>query len=219
MIIYHGSKRIIKSPTQKGSHPANDYGPAFYLTKDLEAAKSWACRHDAVGIVNKYFVDDRLLSSFKILDLTNKNKYSVLNWLAILMHFRTLDSSFVRNNKIVLDWLEKYYIDVDKFDVVVGFRADDSYFRFPIRFISNDLAFEDLEEVFLSGNLGVQYAFISKDAIRSLKFEKAIDCEESFIGHYYSLIKEASKTFDVLINRPRDPRKTYILDLMRQDNE
>ena len=219
MIIYHGSKQIIEQPLYKGSNSANDYGAAFYLTLDLKAAKSWACRNDTLGIVNKYFVHDETFKSLKVLDLTNKDKYSVLNWLAILMHFRTLDTSFKNNNKVILDWLEKYYINVDEYDVIIGFRADDSYFRFPIRFISNDLAFEDLEDVFKSGQLGIQYAFISKRAIKALKYDGVINCDVSFLGHYYSLVKEASEEFDILINKPRDPNKTYILDLMRKDHE
>lgn len=219
MVFYHGSKKIIKTPLENGSNPTNDYGPAFYVTTDLESAKSWACRNDSVGVVNKYSVRNTTFASFRVLDLTNKDKYSVLNWLAILMHFRTLDSSFKKNNQIVLEWLSKYYIDISEYDVIIGFRADDSYFRFPIRFISNDLAFEDLEEVFLSGNLGVQYCFVSKHAIESLKFENVLECDFSFLGHYYSIIKKASDEFDVLINKPRDPRKTYILDLMRKDYE
>ena len=219
MNIYHGSKIIIKEPIYKGSNPANDYGPSFYLTIDLDAAKSWACKNGSIGVVNKYHIEIKTFKKLKILDLTNKDKYSVLNWMAILMHFRTLDSSFVKNNKIVLNWLEKYYIDVDDYDIIVGFRADDSYFRFPIRFISNDLAFEDLEDVYLSGHLGIQYAFMSKRALKALKFVKTIECENTFLGHYYSIVKQASEGFDVLISKPRDPKKTYILDLMRQDNE
>ena len=219
MIIYHGSKRRIEKPNVKGSNPTNDYGPAFYLTLDLDAAKSWACRDNSIGIVNQYHVHGNAYNQFKILDLTNKAKYSVLNWIAILMHFRSLSSSFKKNNQLVLEWLSKYYMDIDEYDVIIGFRADDSYFRFPLRFVSNDLAFEDLEEVFLSGNLGVQYAFISEKAINALKFEETIECDDSFVGHYYSLVKEASENFDILINRPRDPKKTYVLDLMRKDNE
>lgn len=219
MVIYHGSKRIIENPLVKGSDLTNDYGPAFYLTLDLEAAMSWACRNDSLGIVNKYTVNDKTFSSLRVLDLTNKDKYSVLNWMAILMHFRVLNSSFVRNNQMVLGWLSKYYVDVNQYDIIIGFRADDSYFRFPIRFISNDLAFEDLEKVFLFGNLGVQYAFVSEKAVHALKFEKAIECNSSFLGHYYSLVQKASEEFDILINQPRDPNKTYILDLMRKNHE
>ena len=219
MNIYHGSKRLIEQPKYKGSDATNDYGPSFYLTVDLDAAKSWACKNDSVGVVNKYVLPSKTFHRFKILDLTNKDKYSVLNWMAILMHFRTLDSAFFRNNKIVLEWLAKYYIDVDEYDVVIGFRADDSYFRFPIRFISNDLSFEDLEDVYVSGHLGIQYAFMSERAIKALKFDGIIECESAFLGHYYLIVKKATEEFDEIINRPRDPNKTYILDLMRRENE
>lgn len=219
MIFYHGSKVIIQKPMKNGSNPTNDYGPSFYLTLDLQAAKSWACKNGTIGLVNKYEISTRTFKNFKILDLSNKSQYSVLNWIAILMHFRTLDTSFIKNNKIALDWLEKYYIDVNEYDVVIGFRADDSYFRFPTRFVSNDLALDDLEEVFLSGNLGIQYAFMSDRAIKALKFNKVIECEDSFLGHYYSIVNKASQEFDIILNKPRDPSKKYILDLIRKDHE
>ena len=219
MIFYHGSKVIIQKPIKNVSNPTNDYGPSFYLTLDLQAAKSWACKNGTVGLVNKYEISTRTFKNFKILDLSNKSKYSVLNWIAILMHFRTLDTNFIKNNKIALDWLEKYYIDVNEYDVIIGFRADDSYFRFPTRFVSNDLALDDLEEVFLSGNLGIQYAFMSDRAINALKFNKVIECEDSFLGHYYSIVNKASQEFDIILNKPRDPSKKYILDLIRKDHE
>ena len=135
MKIYHGSKLIIEKPIFQGSDASNDYGAAFYLTLDLEAAKSWACRNDNVGVVNEYILRSDVFNTFKTLDLTNKDKYSVLNWIAILLHFRQLDSSFRRNNEIAIRWLEKYYIDISQYDVVIGYRADDAYFRFPTRFI------------------------------------------------------------------------------------
>lgn len=215
MKIYHGSKQIIESPIVKGSNPTNDYGPAFYMTVDLDAAKSWACKNNSKGIVNNYSIRSDRFNNLKILDLTKKDQYSVLNWMAILMHFRKLDSTFVINNKLVLDWLAKYYIDVDEYDVVIGFRADDAYFRFPTRFISNDLAIEDLEDIFLSGNLGIQYAFISEKALRLLKFQGISECEDEYMGHYFNVVSKATYEFDELVNRPRDPKKHYILDLMR----
>lgn len=219
MIVYHGSKSIISNPAVKGSNPTNDYGPAFYLTEDLNAAKSWACRNNSLGIVNKYYVNSERYSKLRILDLTKKDVYGVLNWIAILLHFRQLDFSFRKNNELTLAWIEKYYIDVSEYDAIKGFRADDSYFRFPLKFLSNDLAFEDLQEIFLSGNLGIQLAFMSEKAIKLLQYVDAIECEDSFLGHYYSIISEATTYFNEVISLPRDPNKTYILDLMRKDNE
>ncbi len=219
MILYHGSKMVVDHPIPKGSNPANDYGPAFYLTLDLASAKEWACRNDSLGIVNKYQIPEIAYRKLKVLDLTDKSKYQVLHWLAILMHFRTLDSSFKRNNQLVLQWLKKHYIDVDQYDVVVGFRADEAYFRFPIRFLSNDLAYEDLEKAYLAGNLGIQYAFLSEKAVAALHFRKAIPCEEDYLGRYFTAIREATIRFDEILSLPRDPKKTYVLDLMRKEDE
>ena len=219
MKIYHGSKQVIKTPMVKGSNPENDYGPSFYLTIDFEGAQSWACKNNIVGVVNEYFARNELYNSLKILDLRDKSKFSVLNWLAILMHFRTLSSNVKKNREVVLKWLEKYYIDVNEYDVVIGYRADDSYFRFPLSFINNELSFEDLESIYLSGNLGSQYAFMSQKAINALKFRKAIECDVSFVGHYYSKVLEANKNFNTLIDRPFDPKKTYVNDLIRKEYE
>ena len=219
MILYHGSKIQIEKPNVKGSNKFNDYGPAFYVTDDLDSAKSWACRNDSLGIVNQYHLDNRAFNNLKILNLSDKTEFSVLNWVAVLMHFRNLMPSFKMINQQTLNWLEKYYIDVDQYDIVIGFRADDSYFRFPSKFVSNELAFEDLEDVFLSGHLGIQLAFISEKAIKTLKFVKIIECDESYLGHHYRVVRNATDFFNKVISRPRDINKTYILDLMRNDNE
>ena len=52
MKVYHGSKQIIEKPITKGSKDYNDYGPAFYTTRDLKSAHEWACRNGSVGYVN-----------------------------------------------------------------------------------------------------------------------------------------------------------------------
>ncbi len=219
MKIFHGSKKIIKEPKYKGSNSENDYGASFYLTFDLEAAKAWACRNDSAGVVNEYDFNFEKYQNLKILDLTNGDKFSVLNWLSILVHFRELDSAFLRKNQYTINWLKKFYINVEEYDVIKGYRADDSYFRFPKSFLNNDLAFEDLEYAFKLGNLGVQYAFMSEKAIKILKFKKTIECEESFVGDYYSKVQEATKVFDELVNQEKDPKKHYILDLIREDTD
>lgn len=219
MKIYHGSKYIIEKPSYKGSNPENDYGAAFYTTLSMDAAKIWACRSDSLGIVNEYEISDKTFANLKILDLTDKSSYSILNWLAILMHFRDTGSKFKEQNKLVLDWLSRYYINVESYDVIIGFRADDAYFRFPIHFVNAELSVEDLNNVFLSGCLEVQYAFVSEKAIKALKFKKTIKCDEKYLGAYFNIVKGLSKTIDKLAHQERNPNKTYILDLMRKDNE
>lgn len=219
MIFYHGSKEIINVPTVKGSNPENDYGSSFYLTKDIEAAKSWACRNNKVGVINKFMVKETTYKRLKILDLTDKTKYSVLNWLAILLKFRKVSTEFKKNNKIIFEWIDKYYIDVNDFDIVIGYRADDAYFRFPISFINGEISLEDLEEVYELGDLGIQYAFMSKRAIKSLEFLESIKCESTYIGTYFNVAVKGSNSFNEILSKPKDLNKKYILDLMREDNE
>ncbi|MDD7064790.1 MAG: DUF3990 domain-containing protein, partial [Mollicutes bacterium] len=181
-------------------------------------AKSWACKNGTAGVVNQYRIDERRWDFLKILDLTRKDSFNVLNWIAILMHFRKLEISFERRNKPALEWLSKYFIDVREYDVVIGFRADDSYFRFPSSFVSGELSLDDLEEIFLLGDLGKQYAFMSQKALNALRFDRVIPCEEEYVGRYYSIVSKATAKFNEVFNWPRSPDKTYVLDLMRKDH-
>lgn len=134
--IFHGSNQIIKKPYYHGGKPNNDYGFGFYCTQNLELAKEWACsNNEDNGFVNKYSID---IYGLKILDLTNP-RFSILNWMAILLKHRT----FNLTNDIsiqVRDYLIKnFYINVEDFDIVIGYRADDSYFSFARDFINNTI--------------------------------------------------------------------------------
>ena len=168
LIIYHGSKYIIEKPYFHGGKATNDYGFGFYCTKNLDLAKEWSCNnYENNGFANKYSIE---LSGLKILDLTDK-KYSILNWLAILLKFRTFDL----NNEISLqgkDYLLKhFYIDVDNYDIVIGYRADDSYFCFARDFINNTISLRQLSKAMELGQLGKQVVIISKLAFDKLHFE------------------------------------------------
>ena len=216
MIFYHGSKKVIDKPKAKGSSYDNDYGPSFYLTVDIESAKEWACKNNEVGIVNKYAIRKSDFDSFKILDLTGKDEKTILTWLAILMHFRKVDKSIKQTLKNRFDWLEKYYVDVNEYDVIKGYRADDSYFKFPLKFITRFLSYENLLKVFKLGNLGIQYAFMSERAIEKLKFQSYSKCDQEYIGRYYNIVKKASEEFENMINQPLNDDETFITDLMEK---
>jgi len=215
MIIYHGSKQIIKKPVVNGSDEHNDYGASFYLTTDLESAKVWACKHNTPGIVNEYEIRKTEYEKLKILNLTDKEKYSPLNWIAILVHFRKLSGKFRNEYQLYLDWLEKYYIDISEYDVIIGYRADDAYFAFPLSFIQNQLSYDDLERIYRLGNLGVQQAFMSERAIKLLKFIRTRECDDSYIGKYYEIVRAAAKEFEDSISVVKDPYKTYIINMVR----
>lgn len=211
MKVYHGSKITLNKPVVAGSKNDNDYGPAFYLTQDLDSAHEWACRNNTIGIVNEYELNTRGL---KILDLTNKEKYSVLNWLSILLHFRTLDSSFVNSFKARLNYLEKnYYIDVSEYDLVIGYRADDAYFRFPLDFVRGNLTLEQLSYSFNLGKLVVQYAIITQKGIDNLTFITSYTSEMKYINQYFNNVTHATTIFN---NLSKDEEGTRIFDIMKE---
>lgn len=210
MKVYHGSKLTIKSPINEGSKSDNDYGPAFYLSRDLESAHEWACRNNTIGIVNEYKLETRGL---KVLDLTDKNKYSVLNWLAVLLHYRTLEPSFINAFKVRLRFIEEhYFVNVKEFDLVIGYRADDAYFRFPLDFIRGNLTLAQLEYSFNLGELGIQYVIVSQKGIDRLTFINSFISNEKYVNQYYESVTRASKAFDML---SKDEEGIRIFDIMR----
>ena len=167
LTIYHGSKEIIEKPVYHGGKAENDYGFGFYCTQNLELAKEWSCsNNEDNGFVNKYIIDTEDL---KILDLT-KGEYTILNWIAILLKFRTFDITNEISMQAKEYLLENFYIDVEQFDIVIGYRADDSYFSFARDFINNTISIRQLNKAMELGEHGKQVVIISKSAFERLKF-------------------------------------------------
>ena len=216
--IYHGSDVIIEHPKYhyEGSNKHNDYGLGFYCTKNLDMAKEWANRKTKNGFANKYAFDDRGL---KILDLTDKTKFSVFNWIAILVHNRELSEEDRLEFDDSLKYLERYYIDPCQYDVVIGFRADDAYFVFPRMFIRNVLTYEKLEEIYLLGNLGQQYVLISEKAFERIKFVEAIPSESIYFERFHRRKDAADNSYRELERLERSSKGTRIRDLIRKEND
>lgn len=167
-VIYHGSNKVIDKPYYRGGKKENDYGHGFYCTANIELAKEWACSNkDIDGYVNKYSFDT---SDLKVLDLTSK-KYSILNWIAILLKHRTFDVSneFAKQAKEYL--LNNFYIDVEQYDFIIGYRADDSYFSFAKDFVNNSISIQQLSKAMVLGDLGKQVVIISQKAYDKLIFD------------------------------------------------
>lgn len=168
LVIYHGSKDIIEKPYYHGGKAEKDYGFGFYCTESLELAKEWSCsNNENNGFANKYSID---LSGLKILDLTDK-RYSILNWVAILLKFRTFDLSNDISIQAKEYLLKNFYIDVNNYDIVIGFRADDSYFSFARDFVNNTIPVRKLSQAMELGQLGKQVVIVSELAFSKLHFE------------------------------------------------
>ena len=176
MLLYHGSPQIVKEPSLSKARANNDYGKGFYCTEDIEMAKEWAVRKELQGFANCYELNDEGL---RIINLQGEN-YSVLNWIALLCRHRKI-SPKREIEKLSLQYLlDNFLPDIREADIVIGYRADDSYFTFARDFIANSLALRQLREALELGKLGIQVALVSEKAMQRLKFIKAepVDAEK-----------------------------------------
>lgn len=210
--LYHGSEFIIEKPIYKKGHIHNDYGLGFYCTTNKGLGKEWAAKRSGKGYVNKYEIrDDRL----KILDLTKPPFDNVLYWVALLMNNRELSSDLKDNCPRELEYLKsKYLIDVNEYDVVIGYRADDSYFHFPEAFVRSEITLESLNTIFHEGELGKQYVLISEKAFKLIKFIDYEEVYETSQADYYKRKNTADKTFANLLREDRYSRGIRLRDLV-----
>lgn len=192
MIVYHGSDHIVRIPIFHGGKRTNDYGYGFYTTEDADLAKEWACARDTDGYANKYELN---LEGLKVLNL-NSPEYNILNWLAILTKYRSYwqRSSLAEEAK---DYFQNYfYIDVEQYDLVVGYRADDSYFSFAQDFISGAISLQKLSEAMRLGKLGEQVVLKSERAFERISF---LDAEPAAATEFY----------DKKVTRDLEARRAY----------
>lgn len=213
LIIYHGSQDIIEKPEYGKGKPYNDYGLGFYCTKVLELAKEWSCTSTSDGYVNKYILNT---NGLKILNLQDE-KYTILHWITLLLKNRT----FEIKNEIsaqAKDYLIKNYdVDISKYDVIIGYRADDSYFSFAQDFLNNGISVQKLAHAMKLGNLGEQIVIISKKAFNKLQY---VESEPVSRDIYYKLRASRDKNArDEYINSKANTSinkdDLFIVDIIR----
>ena len=193
--------------------PYNDYGQGFYCTEHPELAKEWACTENIDGYANKYEMDTDGLA---ILNLS-ADKYTILHWLALLMKYRRFRIS-TPVMKRGADWLREHFlIDLTSYDVVVGYRADDSYFSFARSFVNNEISLAQLSYAMRLGRLGEQFVLKSPAAFEKIRF---VSYEIADNTEYYAKRKarddEARASFRAELERD-DIDGLYMRDIIREE--
>ena len=167
--LLHGSDHVIERPDLRLGKMNNDYGQGFYCTGEVSMAMEWACKQNTDGFVNRYSLEQ---DSLKILNLLDGN-YNILHWMALLLKNRT----FRLSNEIAIDAreyiIDNFSVDLSDYDVIIGYRADDSYFSFAESFVQNGLPLRTLNRALRLGKLGEQTVLISQKAFANLQFEEA----------------------------------------------
>lgn len=92
---------------------------------------------------------------------------NVLSWLAELMKHRDAADS-KRYRMLAKQFIEKYGVDTDEYDVIKGWRADASYFYIAKEFVRDNIDMDILEKLLSLGGLGIQHCIKSELAYSKL---------------------------------------------------
>lgn len=213
LTLYHGSEKIIEKPLFGAGNKNNDYGLGFYCTESIELAKEWACSSELNGYANKYTIDTEGL---KILSLTNGD-YHILNWLFVLLQNRKfrIDSDIAAQAKLYIE--NHFVVEYRSYDMIKGYRADDSYFSFANAFLSNTISITQLERAMVLGKLGEQIVAISKQSFERLHFVEAISAsKEIYYTKKLSRDTKAREDFRKEKGRGNIITEKYMLDIIRE---
>ena len=213
VILYHGSTKVIEKPVLGIGNPKNDYGLGFYCTENLELAKEWASTERSDGFANQYEID---LEGLSILHL-NHQPYHILNWLSILLKNRT----FVISQGLpfeAMQYLSTHFLpDYEQYDIMIGYRADDSYFSFANAFLNNTISLEQLGSAMRLGKLGEQVVLKSEKAFSRLVFMESIPVDSNL---YYSKRlardRQAREDFRQMKSTTSAADAIYLIDIIRQ---
>lgn len=208
--LFHGSEKVIEVPSFGEGKRNNDFGLGFYCTEAEKLAKEWAVSSLRDGFCNRYTLDTEYM---KILNL-NSPDYTILNWIAVLVEHRlfSIRTPIARRAKKYL--IDNFGINVNAFDIVTGYRADDSYFDYAESFLNNAISVEQLAAAMKLGKLGEQIVLKSQFAFSSIRFE-GFDVAEK--EEFYVLRKarddEANRLYLELLEEESDG--LYIQDIIR----
>lgn len=214
-ILFHGSEHIIKKPDYLKGNAHNDYGKGFYCTLENEMSKEWACKNGTDGFSNRYSFDLRGLNVLDLLD----GKHSVLNWIALLLKYRTfrLDSEIAIDARDYI--VQNFSVDLSPYDVVIGYRADDSYFSYAQSFVENTLPMRSLTKALALGKLGSQTVLVSEKTFENIMFLDAEPVDKSiYYPKFHQRDALARETYRKEIRTCRFYRDDlFVLDIIREE--
>lgn len=213
--LYHGSPLPEFIPTYGLGSEHHDYGSGFYLTDSHDLACEWSVSFPggSNGFVHKYELD---LTELNILDFRN---YSPYVWLAELMKHRIYNES-KRTRKLAAEFIQRFGLaETEQYDLIVGWRANASYFYIAKAFMRDEFDVELLEELLQLGDLGIQYCIKSQKAYSALK-EIPNEMNEisfkDFNPKYLDRDTNARRKMKKLIESDRNTVSHVFSDLMKE---
>ncbi len=164
------------------------FGPGFYCTESDELAKEWAVSSLRDGFSNRYTLDTEYLSVLRL----NSPEYTILNWIAVLVEHRLFSVKTPVAGRAKRYLIDNFSVNVNAFDVITGYRADDSYFDYAVNtcnisgndfvkmFVISSVSkrMENGEPAYLAGKSGIE---ITREIVAETKeLELVVEPQENF---------------------------------------
>lgn len=214
IILFHGSSGIIRKPEFGKGKPNNDYGLGFYCTQSIELAKEWSVQDfSRDGFANEYSLE---MDGLTVLNL-NGQEYTILHWLSVLAKYRDfrVSTPIAKQGKEYL--IKNFYVPVEDYDIIVGYRADDSYFSFARSFINNEFSLRQLSFAMRLGKLGEQHVLKSEKSFSQIKF---IDAHKALSNKYFEKRAERNESANTAFRKElenSDIDGIFMRDIIREN--
>ena len=101
--------------------------------------------------------------------------------------------------------IDNFYINVNAYDVIIGYRADDSYFDYAQSFIQNTISLDQLSKAMYLGKLEEQIVIKSEFAFSNLKYEG-------------NEVAKSEEYFTLRNNRNKEANQ-YYLKMLEEDSD
>ena len=130
-----------------------------------------------------------------------------------------VDASFIFHKKSSgrtskRDLIENFSVNINAFDLIIGYRADDSYFDYAESFLNNGITVEQLAQAMRLGKLGEQIVIKSPFAFSNLKYEGFTVAEkEQYYVSRKSRNDEANRLYFEMLEQESDG--LYMQDIIR----
>ena len=197
--VYHGNLQKELTPEYGMGKPYHDYGNGFYMTVDRDLAYEWAVSLSTGenGYCHAYTLD---MSGLRCLRLDSVE--DILTWMAILMKHRPGTDSR-RWDLIQRRFIGKYCLDVDTFDVIIGYRANDSYLAIAKQFARGEIGVNILGRLLRLGSFGTQVCIKSRLAYTHLNYMDLYEVDyEHFHTQFVKRDGESRRRMRELVNSP-----------------
>lgn len=105
-----------------------------------------------------------------------------------------------------------------KYDVIIGYRADDSYFSFAQDFLNNAISLRKLSCVMHLGKLGLQTVLKSERAFAQITFQQAFLAEnKKWMPQKMTRDSRARQEYFSSRKEPRKPGDIYMLQILDEE--